>query len=164
MEACRILVVDDNQNIHRDFRKIIELAGAGISLVVLERNVLGDVVPPPEPSEFELAFAISGEAAAALVKSAVASARPFAMAFVDMRMPGWDGLETAEQLWKLQSDLAVAFTSAYMDYSWNEVIERLKRPGLRFVPKPWSGSQILAVVHELRARARSPGRHSMPSR
>jgi YesN/AraC family two-component response regulator len=70
-------------------------------------------------------------------------------------MPGCDGVETVEKLWKVQPDLEVAFSSAYMDYSWGDVTERLRRPGLRFVPKPWSGSQILAVLHELRARVRA---------
>jgi hypothetical protein len=34
--------------------------------------------------------------------------RPFALAFVDMRMPpGWDGLETIKRLWQVESQLQV---------------------------------------------------------
>jgi hypothetical protein len=72
-----------------------------------------------------------------------------------MRMPGLDGLATVEKLWQLQPHLEVAFSSAYMDHSWNSVIERLRRPGLRMVPKPWKGSDIIAVLHELRGRMRT---------
>jgi two-component system, NtrC family, sensor kinase len=150
MTTCRILVVDDNVGIHRDFAKIV--AAVTVNALVPGRDVLAASLPPPRPPEYELCSVESGEAALAELKKACEAARPFAIAFVDMRMPGCDGIETVEKLLKLQPDLEIAFSSAYMDYSWSEVTERLRRPGLRFVPKPWTGSQILAVLHELRAR------------
>jgi CheY-like chemotaxis protein len=152
MSTYRILVVDDNPNIHKDFRRIV--AAVARSAPARGADVLGVESAPPSTSDFEVTCAVSGEDAAALVADASDAGRPFSMAFVDMRMPGWDGLETVEKLWRLQPDLEVAFSSAYMDYSWNDVTQRLRRPGLRFVPKPWTGSQILAVLHELRMRAR----------
>jgi hypothetical protein len=51
-----------------------------------------------------------------------------------------------------------------MDHSWNDVTARLGRPGLRSVPKPWTGSQILAVLHELRGRVRDRMLRGEPSR
>ena len=95
-------------------------------------------------------FCCAGDPATA----AVAREQRFHVAFVDMRMPGWDGLATIEQLWRVQPELEVAISSAYMDHSWNTITERLQRPGLRLVPKPWKGSEILAALHELRSRAR----------
>ena len=75
------------------------------------------------------------------------------MAFVDMRMPGWDGIETIQHLWQVQPSLEVAICSAYMDYSWHDVIARLGRPGLRLLQKPWASGEVLAVAQELCSRA-----------
>lgn len=53
--------------------------------------------------------------------------RPYALAFVDMRMPqGWDGAQTIEELWKVDPDLQVVVCTAYSDYSWEELLSRLK--------------------------------------
>jgi hypothetical protein len=65
-------------------------------------------------------------------------------------------------MWLIQTDLEVAFSSAYMDHSWGDVTARLGRPGLRSVPKPCTGSQILAVLHELRGRARERTLRGLP--
>ena len=49
--------------------------------------------------------------------------QPYAMAFVDMRMPpGWDGLKTIEELWKVDPDVQVVICSAHTDYDWSEVV------------------------------------------
>ena len=46
-------------------------------------------------------------------------------AFVDMRMPpGWDGIETIENLWRVDPHLQVAICTAYSDYSWEEILQR----------------------------------------
>jgi CheY-like chemotaxis protein len=154
MPPCRVLIVDDNTHIHRDFQKIVDtLESTSWSLLIVDP--LGPEPPSQRTPEFELGFAESGEAALRMVGSAVSAGQPFQIAFVDMRMPGLDGLATVEKLWQLQPHLEVAFSSAYMDHSWNSVIERLRRPGLRMVPKPWKGSDIIAVLHELRGRMRT---------
>jgi len=62
----------------------------------------------------------------AAVREAVRAARPFAVAFVDVRMPpGWDGVETTCRLWEADPDLQVVICTAYSDHSWDEMIARL---------------------------------------
>src|ERR1019366_7410239 len=76
----RILVIDDNPDIHGDFRKLI---GGGPG----DAGTLGEVER---------------------VQQALDEGRPYAMAFVDMRMPpGWDGLETIEHLWAIDPDVQI---------------------------------------------------------
>jgi two-component system, NtrC family, sensor kinase len=150
MFVCRVLVVDDNTHIHRDFKKIVDTVD---NSGVWGADPLGPSSMPRLPA-FELSSATSGEAAIDMVSAAAVAKRAFHVAFVDMRMPGCDGLTTVEKLWLIQPELEVAFSSAYMDHSWSDVTARLGRPGLRSVPKPWTGSQVLAVLHELRGRAR----------
>jgi CheY-like chemotaxis protein len=153
MSLCRVLVIDDNTHIHRDFRKIVDTVESAAAWSALALDPLRASLPP-RARDFEVTCAESGEIALRLVTAAVAREQRFHVAFVDMRMPGWDGLATIEQLWRVQPELEVAISSAYMDHSWNTITERLQRPGLRLVPKPWKGSEILAALHELRSRAR----------
>nr|BFE94579.1 hypothetical protein GCM10020185_51150 [Pseudomonas brassicacearum subsp. brassicacearum] len=43
-----------------------------------------------------------------------------------MRMPeGWDGAKTIEELWKRDPQLQVVVCTAYSDYSWDELLDRL---------------------------------------
>ena len=158
MTPFRVLVVDDNTHIHRDFKRVVDTVTRASSWSEVTPDPLARAASiPPPPVDLEVSFAVSGESALELVSAALNARQPFHIAFVDMRMPGMDGLATVEQLWQAQPDLEVAFSSAYMDYSWNQVIDRLQRPGLRLVPKPWTGSKILAVLHELRGRVRDRG-------
>jgi CheY-like chemotaxis protein len=149
----RILIVDDNTAIHRDFQKILLGSERRSDIADLERDLFGASSARSGPTQYAISCAENGQAALDLVKRGVQQGQPFSMAFVDMRMPGWDGLETLTQLFRVQPDLQVAICSAYMDYSWHDVLSRLKRPGLRLLRKPWTSGEVLALVHELGARA-----------
>ncbi len=112
----RILVIDDNDAIHQDFRKILDAATVDSELAASEAALFGDA--STETSAFELAFAHQGQEGLAKVEQALAEGRPYAMAFVDMRMPpGWDGVETIEHLWQVDPQLQIALCTAYSDYS-----------------------------------------------
>jgi len=64
-----------------------------------------------------------------LARRAIVEGRPYSVAFVDMRMPpGWDGLETIENLWKVDPEIQVVVCSAYSDYDWMELLARLGAP------------------------------------
>lgn len=149
----RILVVDDNTAIHRDFQKILSSGDSGADLEDLEQDLFGNSSRAAAAKQYSVVCADSGQEALKLVQRAAQQGRPFTMAFVDMRMPGWDGIETITQLFRVQPDLQVAICSAYMDYSWHDVLAKLKRPGLRLLRKPWTSGEVLALVHELCARA-----------
>jgi CheY-like chemotaxis protein len=149
----RILIVDDNTAIHRDFQKILVASEGRSDIADLERDLFGGSSGRSGTLQYAISCAENGQAALELVKRGVQQGQPFSMAFVDMRMPGWDGLETLTQLFRVQPDLQVAICSAYMDYSWHDVLARLKRPGLRLLRKPWTSGEVLALVHELGARA-----------
>lgn len=123
----RILVIDDNVAIHDDFRKIL-CRGRGKQDDILdaffdESGPRGD----DEPAfEFEIDSAMQGSDGLRMVSEAQAAGRPYAMAFVDMRMPpGWDGLETIQRIWAGYPDLQVVICTAYSDRSWAEIIASL---------------------------------------
>jgi len=73
------------------------------------------------------------------------------MAFVDVRMPpGWDGVETVRRIWEIDPDLQVALCTAYSDYSWDKVFEKLgPRDGLFILKKPFDAVEALQLAHGL---------------
>lgn len=145
-EKVRILVVDDNVAIHEDFRKVLVRApDAEPDLSRVESLLFGDTpTQRPQPLPYVLDFASQGQQAEQLVMRAVAAGQPYSIAFIDMRMPpGWDGLETIEQLWRHDPDIQVVICSAHSDYEWNEVIGRLGHTDkLLILKKPFEPIEV----------------------
>lgn len=148
----RVLVVDDNPAIHDDFLKI--LGGrpeAGTDLMAAEAILLGETPPAAARQRFEIDTALQGQEGVELVSRALNDGRPYAMAFVDMRMPpGWDGLETIERLWAVDPDVQVVICSAHSDYDWTDVVERLDHADkLLVVKKPFEPIEVLQCANAL---------------
>src|SRR4051812_38144022 len=120
----RILVVDDNRAIHEDIRKILIGDNFEKALELDEELLFDDA--PVAVTQFEIDSAYQGQEGLALLEKSMSEGRPYAMAFVDVRMPpGWDGVETIERLWQLYPDLQVVICTAYSDYSWTDIRRRL---------------------------------------
>lgn len=148
----RVLVIDDNRDIHGDFRKVI---GGGLddtgTLAAAELALLGESPPAGISLGFEVDSAYQGQEGVARVKQALDEGRPYAMAFVDMRMPpGWDGLETIERLWAVDPDVQVVICSAHSDYDWTDVVARLNNSDkLLVVKKPFEAIEIMQCANAL---------------
>ena len=148
----RVLVIDDNPSIHDDFRKILSPATAtAAALDATERAVFGGLTDAVRQNQFEVDSVCQGQEGLLLVRKALEAGRPYAMAFVDVRMPpGWDGLETTRKIWELDSDLQVVLCTAYSDYSWGEMFEKLgQRNGLLILKKPFDAVEALQLAHAL---------------
>jgi len=148
----RVLVIDDNPAIHEDFRKILAPAIAtAAALDTTEAAVFGDRTDAVQQNPFEVDSAYQGQAGVELVKQALEAGRPYAMAFVDVRMPpGCDGVETTRKMWELDPDLQVVLCTAYSDYSWGEVFEKLGlRDGLLILKKPFDAVEAIQLAHAL---------------
>src|SRR5436190_5634762 len=149
----RILIIDDNAAIHDDFRKVLCPANpSAAGLDELEDSPFGQPLASTGSSnpqvEYELDTALQGEEGLAKLKQAIAQGRPYAMAFVDMRMPpGWDGVQTIQQLWKVDRTLQVAICTAYTDYSPDQISSALGiRDGLLMLRKPFEKAEIRHVA------------------
>jgi diguanylate cyclase (GGDEF)-like protein len=142
----RILVIDDNVSIHEDFRKI--LCGGLTSVATLsqaERLLFGDAEAAAAGPAYQIDCVSQGQHGLQRVERAVADGQPFAVAFVDMRMPpGWDGLETIERLWKADSELQIVICSAHSDYDWGDVVDRVGHSDkLLILKKPFEPIEVL---------------------
>ncbi|WP_434574480.1 putative bifunctional diguanylate cyclase/phosphodiesterase [Pseudomonas sp. Z3-6] len=139
----RILVVDDTPAIHQDFRKILSPSvGLDDSLDDTESLLFG--TPQVSRLQFQIDSAYQGEEALELVKRAQAEGQPYALVFADMRMPpGWDGLQTIEALWKADPRLQIALCTAFSDYSWETMSERIEFDDqLLILKKPFDTLEI----------------------
>ncbi len=154
----RILVIDDNPEIHQDFRKVLgTVRDAGASeLDSAEAAIFGDESAAPPATEltgeeFEIDSAYQGQEGLKMVQRALEEGRPYAMAFVDVRMPpGWDGVETIDQLWRQYPELQVVICTAYSDYSWAEITRRLGASDrLVVLKKPFDNIEALQLAHAL---------------
>jgi len=153
--AVRILVIDDNRSIHADFSKILGTSDEDphTALATAESVLFGE--PPAAQvatrTAYRLHFASQGQQGAEYVKQAIADAEPFALAFVDMRMPpGWDGPETIEHIWASDPDIQIVICSAHSDYDWNALIERLGHTDkLLMLKKPFEPIEVLQCASAL---------------
>ena len=124
----RILVIDDNQAIHKDFRKILASPVENTALDEAEARLLGrSLAALPESNDiFEVGSAYQGEEGWEMVRGAIAAGKNYAVAFVDMRMPpGWDGVETIAKIWEIDTEIQIVVCTAYSDYSREEMVKKL---------------------------------------
>src|SRR6266568_2090892 len=146
----RILLVDDTPAIHGDFRKILADTVNGTALDEDEAALFG-APTRAKPVCFEPDSAYQGAEAIDKVRAALLADRPYAMAFVDIRMPpGLDGVETIERLWQEDPALQIVLCTAYSDYSWAEVLARLDvRDRLLILKKPFDAVEVYQLASTL---------------
>lgn len=150
----RILLVDDNPAIHDDFRRVLLRDDSALHDLDADAAALFGEEEKSEHVEevkFELDSAHQGEEALSLVKAAQEAGKPYAMAFVDMRMPpGWDGLRTIEEIWKVDHGIQIVICTAFSDRSWNEIQNTLTaRDRWLVVKKPFDQIEVLQLAHAL---------------
>ena len=148
----RVLVIDDNRSIHDDFRKILSPAASTVvALEAEEAAVFRRPADAVQHTRFELDSAYQGQEGLLLVKEALEAGRPYAMAFVDVRMPpGWDGVETTQRIWAIDPDIQIVLCTAYSDYSWNEMFEKIGDcDGLVILKKPFDAVEAVQLAHAL---------------
>ena len=148
----RILIVDDNTSIHEDVRKILGVASSGDAAHDEEAaELFGLEIVRHNDVPFEVDSAYQGEEGLDMVRRAAEEGRPYAMAFVDVRMPpGWDGIETISKIWSKYPDLQVVICTAYSDYSWEDMIRQVgMTDSLVILKKPFDNVEVLQLAHTL---------------
>ncbi|HEX8823805.1 MAG TPA: response regulator [Archangium sp.] len=159
----RILVIDDSEAIHTDFRRLFstEQRKGSDELDQLEVALFG-----PTPSretargeqELEVDSAFQGQEGVTKIQEAMAQGRPYSLVFLDYRMPpGWNGAETLRHLRKIAPSLQVVLCSAYSDYSWGSLLQEFgETPLLREMRKPFNGQELRQLVLSLTGTPRGP--------
>lgn len=141
----RILVVDDNPNIYQDLVKVLTTEKkANNELEELQSKLSLNGKAHPVLPRFRIDSASQGEEGVGLIEASVRSGDPYAVAFVDIRMPpGIDGIETIEKIWKIDPDVQVVICTAYSDYSWEKMVEKLgDHENLLVLKKPFDAVAV----------------------
>ena len=155
--AYRVLIVDDNEGIHDDFRTLLQPRRANDELDALAAEIFGDEPAQQITAElpsYRCDSAFQGNAALESVKHAVANDDSYALAFVDMRMPpGWDGVETILRLWAVDPNIQMVLCSAYSDYSWEEIVQKLGiSDKLLMIRKPFDANSVRQLTLAITSR------------
>lgn len=145
----RILIVDDQAEIHDDFDEML-----APNLLDPAINAFGGENDDTFLPAFELSHAMSGEQAYDMVKAAADADRPFALAYIDIRMPpGIDGIETIRLIREFERSLEIVIMTAYTDKPLSEIVDAMVLPHkLLYIRKPFAREEIqqtaLALVEK----------------
>lgn len=147
----KILVIDDNPAIHDDFKKIFNTRNA-TELDQMEAAIFNQkVVEVKEEVKYIIDSAFQGQTALALVKKAIENNEPYALAFVDARMPpGWDGIQTIKKIWEVDDNIQIVICTAFADYTWQEISDELQHSdNFLILKKPFDINEIRQLVAAL---------------
>ncbi len=160
----RILIVDDQQEIHDTFDRIFAAKRTDdAALSDFESRFLKAENDQPSATgqhvnvpQYELDHASSGERAVQMLQAAIEAGTEYAVAFVDMRMPsGMDGMETTEILWEVDPNLHVVICTAYSDHIWEDVLGRLGyNDQLLLLKKPFESDEARQLALALSEKYR----------
>ena len=162
-DQFRILVADDEQSILDLYQEILspkkdndkptskmeELAGKLYGRDVSNSNSFS--------ASFKLAACRQGDKAVEAVRSAVDADRPFAVAFLDVRMPpGPDGVWAAEQIRALDPNIEIVIVTGYSDVHPKDIASRVPpRHKLLYLQKPFHPAEIQQFASSLCAKWRT---------
>lgn len=127
-EPLRVLIVDDEPPARNRLRELLADIASRLPVVV------------------------AGEAANGREALTLVGVEPVDVILLDIRMPGMDGLETAQHLLKLPAPPAVIFTTAYDSHA----VQAFEVNAVDYLLKPVREERLLGALQK--ARALSPAR------
>ncbi|MFC1762727.1 ATP-binding protein [Planctomycetota bacterium] len=145
----RLLIIDDNQSIHDDFRTILIGNTGEPSALHTHEEALFDASNELDlVVSFAIDSAFQGEEAFEKVRLAQSEERPYAVAFVGVRMPpGWDGVTTIQKLWQIAPNLEVVICTAYSDHDWKSIVNALGHSHqLLILKKPYDNIEVKQIA------------------
>ncbi len=148
----RILLVDDQAQLHDDYKKILALEDiGGAEFDSLEADFFGESETKAELPTYEIESAFQGEEAVEMVRQANADGKPFALAFMDVRMPpGIDGIETIKRIREIDTRLQFVISTAYADYVWEDIFEEFgPNDDIVFLRKPFDSTEVHQLASTL---------------
>ncbi len=159
-ETIRVLVVDDDFSTIADYRDILcpqPRPDGARRLADLESELFGIIHEHQNFPAFDVVSCQNGADAVEAVRQAVEIHRPFAIAFIDLRlMPGMDGVQTAEQIRSLDPDLQIVVATAYSEFHPLDLVERIPPVDqLFYLQKPFHAFEIQQFVLALSAKWRA---------
>ena len=118
MNSTKVLLVDDNQDLAESFQELLEEDG------------------------YQVTLAASGEEAIDLCQK-----NSYDITFLDVKLPGVDGVKTLMQIQSLNPTAKVVMMSGYRI---NELLDAaMERGAISFLQKPFTIHRMLAQIRDL---------------
>ena len=143
----RVLVVDDQREIHQDFEEMLTPGAVGASTDDLAEAFTSEVDESFLP-KFTLLHARSGMEAYDMIKTAIEMDDPIAVAYIDIRMPpGIDGIETTRRIRAIDENIEIVLMTAYTDKSLGEIVREMDLlHKLLYIRKPFAREEIQQIT------------------
>jgi len=149
-----ILLVDDNESIHEDIESILSnsVSKEDEELKGIEDELFGSSPNEQEKADdivnYEIDHAYQGMEAVEMVSEAYETGNPYALIFMDVRMPpGIDGIQTIKQIWEDYPYTEIVICTAYSDYSWDKIVSNLgSTDKLLFMKKPFDATALKQIA------------------
>jgi len=152
-KVSRILIVDDNEDIHEDLKHILnpnqfELKDQEVERLKNELFGEDDNTKQEFTIEYQIDDAYQGEEGIRKVQAALEEGNPYAMIFMDVRMPpGMDGIQTIEKIWEIYPYVQIVICTAYSDYSWEQILAKFGQTDhLLFIKKPFDSVSVRQIT------------------
>jgi diguanylate cyclase (GGDEF)-like protein len=166
----RVLVADDEAEVRDAYRQILLESDMSSETAVFHnlRERLFSKNAPDQPAKsltpndttFAPVFCAGAEAAVAAVRDALSADDPFAVAFLDMRMPpGPDGVWAAARIRELDPAIEIVVCTAYSDVDPRDIGGMVPpEEKLSYLQKPFHPHEIRQMTISLASKWRSEHR------
>ncbi|MCR9155167.1 MAG: ATP-binding protein [Bacteroidetes bacterium] len=149
----RVLIIDDEEMVRDNIEEILQPASKhrnskvddALDLLFDESTAEAPVVENSQFPDFRVDKAQNGKVGVDKVQTAVENADPYSVIFLDMRMPGWDGLETAKRIRKIDGKVEIIIVTAYSDHSIDQIVKEAGK-NVGYHVKPYNAEEILQLA------------------
>lgn len=143
----RILVIDDDPSVLDAYRAILLPDMSSPASRKLSRLLTQSDAIPASP-EFILLCSSKGAEGVRQVKESLKQNTPFAVAFIDVRMPpGRDGVKIATEIRRLDPHLEIVIVTAFSDHSREEIVRAVGTPDkLLLLRKPFDPEEVFQLA------------------
>jgi len=144
-------VIDDDPGVRDAFKEILTSSPtSGIA----ERGaaLFGEETPSPASCSsqvYDLTLAENGQQGVEEVARSLAQDQPFAVAFIDMNMPGIDGAETSRRIWASDPQIKIVIVTAFSEYRPCDIINITQRDDIFYLRKPFNSEEIKQFANAL---------------
>lgn len=147
----RVLVIDDEEMVRDNIEEILVPKHKANETVDLAASILFDeeISPIEHKSsnmpQFTVDKASSGLEGFEKIKKSIEENSPYAVIFLDMRMPGWDGLETAVRIREIENKAEIIIVTAYSDTSISDIVAKAGQ-NVGYHCKPYASEEIVQIA------------------
>lgn len=152
MSREKILIVDDDRDLWTAYRTVLTLVPkTDFEQLVELFSETDEADDAAYNSDYDLSFFPQGKEAYESVLEKKAAGQLYAVAFIDIRMPpGWDGIETAQKIREIDSDIEIVIVTAYTDISRSQIVQDIGQPEkLLYLRKPFDNEELTQIALQL---------------